>query len=59
MLQTLYAGLLRRVEQEKVIAPIREAKRRIPGQQREHDADFEAQDNVENNAELGCHTSEW
>ena len=56
VLQTLYPGSLRRVEQEKVVAPIREAKRRIPRQQREHDAHFEAQDNVEDYAELGCHT---
>lgn len=59
MLQSLYARLLRRVEQEKIVAPIRQTKRRIPGQQRQYDADFEAQDNVEDNAELGCHTIEW
>lgn len=56
VLQALQACLLRRVEQKEIVTPIRQAKRRNPGQQGEHYADFEAQDNVKDNAELGCHS---
>lgn len=47
-LQALRAGLVRRVNQKEIIAPIAQAERvRPPRQERQHEADFEAQDNVE------------
>ena len=54
-LQTVETGLTRGVQKEIVISPITQAEKslRNPRQQCEYDADLEAQDNVENNTELG------
>lgn len=59
--QSLQAGLLRGVEQEIVIAPIAQTERRQerqnmnPRQEGQHDADFQAQDNVENDRQSCRH----
>lgn len=42
MLQAIETCLLGCVEQKEVVSPVAHAERRIPGQQREHDAHFEA-----------------
>ena len=61
-LQALQAGLLRRVEQEIVVAPVAQPERRQerqnmnPRQEGQHDADFQAQDNVEDNRQSCRHT---
>ena len=47
VLYALQSGLLRRVEEKVVVAPIAQSERVNPRQQREHNADFEAQDDVE------------
>lgn len=54
-LQTIETGLTRGVQKEIVVSPITQAEKslRNPGQQREHNANLQAQDNVEDNAELG------
>ena len=52
LLQALQSGLLRRVEQKIVVAPIAQPEGMQPRQQREHNANFEAQDNVEDDCEL-------
>ena len=54
-LQTIEAGLVRRVKQKIIIAPITQAKKtlRDPGHEREHQADLEAKNDVEDNAKLG------
>ena len=42
------AGLARRVQQKIIVAPVAETQRalRRPGQQRQHDANFKAKDNI-------------
>lgn len=55
VLQALKARLVRRIDQKIVAAPIAQAKRRIPGQQREHQPHFKAQQNVEDDAQPGSH----
>lgn len=52
MLQALQSGLLRRIKQKIVVAPIAQPEGMQPRQQCEHNADFEAQDNVEDDCEL-------
>ena len=59
VLQTLESRPLGCVKEEKIVAPVTEAERRIPRQQGEHDTHLEAQDDIEDNAELCCHTCEW
>jgi hypothetical protein len=49
MLQALQTRLLCRVKKEVVVAPIAQSERVNPRQQCEHNADFEAQDDVEDN----------
>src|SRR6266851_379877 len=55
-LQTVDAGLVRRIEQKIVVAPIAQGKPqkslRNPGHKRQHQPDLQAKDNVENGAEL-------
>jgi len=46
LLQTLQPRLLRGVDEEEVIAPIAQPERMHPGQKRQHDARFEAQNDV-------------
>jgi hypothetical protein len=59
--QALQAHLLRSVEQEKVVAPIAQPKRRQkrqdvnPRQEGQHEADFQAQDNVEDDSQSCRH----
>jgi len=54
-LQTVETGLTSSVQKEIVVSPIAQAEEslRNPGQQREYNANFHAQDNVKDNAELG------
>lgn len=62
--QALQAHLLRSVEQEKVVAPIAQPERRqirqdvYPRQEGQHDADFQAKDNIEDDRYSGRHTCE-
>ena len=53
-LYSLNAGFLRSIQQEIVVAPVAEAPHpvRPPGRDREERADFKAQDDVKNDAEL-------
>lgn len=57
-MQARKAGFAGGVQQEVVITPIAHAPQslRPPGQQREHDANFQTQDNVEDDAESRRHT---
>ncbi len=50
----MHASFARGVDQEVIVAPVAQSEctLRNPGQQREHDADLEAKDNVENDTEL-------
>ena len=56
-LQTVETGLTGRIEQKVVVAPVAQPEKslRNPWQKREHDANFQAKDNVENDAEFGGH----
>lgn len=62
--QALQAGLLRSVEQEIVVAPIAQSQRRQerhdmnPRQKGQHDADLNAQDNIEDDSQSGRHIGE-
>ncbi len=50
-LQRIHAGFARGVQQKIVIAPVThytESALRNPGQEREHDADLQAEDDIEN-----------
>ena len=60
-LQTIETGLTRGVQKEVVVSPITQAEKslRYPGQQREYNADFQAEDNVEDDAELGRHDASY
>ena len=51
-LQAIESGLARGVEEKIVVAPIAEAEKvlRNPGQQREHNANFQAKDDVKDYA---------
>ncbi len=51
-LQTLNTRLARSIQQKIVVAPIADSPHSVrpPGRNREKDADFEAEDDVENNA---------
>lgn len=54
--QALQASLLRSVEKKIIVAPIAQTQRRQerhdmnPRQKRQHDADFQAQDNIEDDS---------
>ena len=51
-LQRMNAGFARGVQQKIVIAPVAQSERtlRNPRQECEHNADFQAEDNIENDA---------
>ena len=51
-LNDLHAGFSRRVEQKIIVAPVAQAQRslRNPRQQRKHNANFEAKDDVKDDA---------
>ena len=46
----MHAGLARGVQEKIVVAPVAQSERalRNPGQEREHNADFQAENNIEN-----------
>lgn len=48
-LQSMHAGLPRRVQEKIVVAPVAQAERalRNPRQEREHNADFQAENDIE------------
>lgn len=58
-LQTIESGFTSRVQQKVVVAPVTQAEKplRNPRQQGEHYANFQAQNDVENDAEFGRHES--
>ena len=51
-LQSIKSGFARRVEQKIIIAPVAQTEKTLwnPRQQREHNADFQAKNNVKNDA---------
>lgn len=51
-LQSIKSRLARRVEQKIIIAPVAQTEKtlRNPGQQREHNANFQAKNDVKNDA---------
>lgn len=51
------AGLARGVQKEIVVAPVAETEGalRNPGQQRQHNADFKAQNNIEDDTQFRRH----
>ena len=53
-LQRVHAGLARRVQEKIVVAPVAQAKRtlRYPRQERKHEANLQAENNIENDAQL-------
>lgn len=48
----MHAGFARGVKEKIVVAPVAQPKRalRNPRQERKHNADFQAEDNIENDA---------
>lgn len=54
-LQAVETCLTRGIQKEIVVSPITQSQEplRNPGQQRQHNADLEAKDNIEDNAQLG------
>lgn len=57
VLQPIESGFAGGVEEKIVVAPITQAEEALgnPRQQRQHNADFQAKDDVKNNAQFGGH----